>query len=197
LIILVPLLSLLFLPFFVMFSYRHRSIERYRVADPFNEDVVRETSQSAFLSHVHEVQDEEQEKQQSQRTHEVHQLSSTVTARRLPVTARPQTLIPILLTTGAVVTSSTQGNLGPPSVVADQSVKDWLKDRWQCATDMSGNPMPLPQYLQMDLTSSCPKGCYISKILLGVSCSVCAWCHDLTSFQCDLVFSRLGNCLGK
>lgn len=43
--------------------------------------------------------------------------------------------------------ASVGGNLGPASVVLSESVADWLADRWQIAGDMSGSPLPVPQWI--------------------------------------------------
>lgn len=42
---------------------------------------------------------------------------------------------------GCPATSDVRGNLGRPSVVTSPAVKDWLKDRWQAAVDMTGKPI--------------------------------------------------------
>lgn len=40
-------------------------------------------------------------------------------------------LAPTLISLGKPVTASVRGNLGPSSVVTNERVEDWLKDRWQ------------------------------------------------------------------
>lgn len=40
-------------------------------------------------------------------------------------------LVPTLVSLGKPVTASVRGNLGPASVVTNERVDDWLKDRWQ------------------------------------------------------------------
>lgn len=52
-----------------------------------------------------------------------------------------------------VVSYSVNGNLGSPGVVTDPKSVDWLKDRWQAAKDMSGNPIPGDHFLVVDLQS--------------------------------------------
>ena len=59
------------------------------------------------------------------------------------------------LLSGKSVTSDVKGNLGPPSVVTNENIADWLKDRWQAASDMGGTPIPGPHYLQIDLGELC------------------------------------------
>lgn len=53
-----------------------------------------------------------------------------------------------------VATASVRGNLGPPSSVLTDAVDNWLTDRWQVAGDMSGTPLPLPQWIQIDFMRS-------------------------------------------
>ena len=59
-----------------------------------------------------------------------------------------------LLSAHRPVTSDVRGNLGEPSVVTDESVADWLKDRWQSARNMRGEPIPGEHYLEIDLGES-------------------------------------------
>mmetsp|Transcript_22814 Transcript_22814/g.56340 ORF Transcript_22814/g.56340 Transcript_22814/m.56340 type:complete len:268 (-) Transcript_22814:322-1125(-) len=47
-----------------------------------------------------------------------------------------------LVSLSAKATSDVRGNLGVAQVVTDPSVADWLKDRWQSASDMNGTPIP-------------------------------------------------------
>jgi hypothetical protein len=66
--------------------------------------------------------------------------------------------------------ASTRGNLGDPSVVLNDRVDDWLKDRWQIARDLTGVSLPLPQWIAIDLgprlASRAKHGCTITRILL-------------------------------
>lgn len=48
----------------------------------------------------------------------------------------------MLLSPFLTATSDVRGNLAPASAVLSPSTKDWLKDRWQAAQDMSGTPIP-------------------------------------------------------
>jgi len=67
--------------------------------------------------------------------------------QRAPVT-------PILLSRrpGVVARADVRGNLGPPSVVVQaQPGKDWLKDRWQAASDMGGTAIPGKHWVSLDL----------------------------------------------
>lgn len=50
------------------------------------------------------------------------------------------------------VTADTRGNLGPASVVVqDPPGQDWIKDRWQAASDMGGTAIPGSHWVQIDL----------------------------------------------
>lgn len=49
------------------------------------------------------------------------------------------------------VTSDVRGNLGPASVITNDVVSDWLKDRWQAASNMNGDPIPGEHWLEVDL----------------------------------------------
>ena len=52
----------------------------------------------------------------------------------------------------AQVTASVRGNLGDAQVVVDPSTKDWLKDRWQAASDMNGTPIKGLHFLKIVLS---------------------------------------------
>ena len=53
---------------------------------------------------------------------------------------------------GVRVTADVRGNLGPPSVVCQiKPGADWLKDRWQAASDMGGTAIPGRHWLVVDL----------------------------------------------
>lgn len=49
----------------------------------------------------------------------------------LPTTSPPRSQIPQLVSLYKPVTADVRGNLGPPEVVTNEAVADWLKDRWQ------------------------------------------------------------------
>ena len=55
----------------------------------------------------------------------------------------------VLVSAGAVVTSSVRGNLGPSTVIVNGRTKDWLTDRWQAAKDMSGTPIPGEHFVML------------------------------------------------
>lgn len=60
-------------------------------------------------------------------------------------------LILVSRTPNVTATCDTRGNLGPCSVVV-QTVpgQDWLKDRWQAASDMGGTAIPGPHWVVLD-----------------------------------------------
>ena len=62
---------------------------------------------------------------------------------------------PYLLSQGRSVKADVKGNLGPPEVVTNVDMKDWLKDRWQAAGDMSGTPLRGKHWLEIDLERPC------------------------------------------
>jgi len=69
-----------------------------------------------------------------------HSAPQSVTLPTAPFT-------PALVSLGRPATSNFKGNLAEPSVITNEKIDDWLKDRWQAAVDMSGTPyqgMPLP-----------------------------------------------------
>ena len=51
------------------------------------------------------------------------------------------------------VSSDVRGNLGPASVVINENMSDWLKDRWQAASNMKGTPIFGEHYLLLTLRS--------------------------------------------
>jgi hypothetical protein len=53
-----------------------------------------------------------------------------------------------LLSDGITVTASVRGNLGPPSVILNDG-QDWIKDRWQAASDMHGTAIHGPQWVTL------------------------------------------------
>ena len=69
---------------------------------------------------------------------------SLVQARAMAAEDKPPhiPLEPVLLSLNRPVTSSARGNLAPPNTVT-QSIpaRDWIKDRFQWAKDMSGTPL--------------------------------------------------------
>ena len=59
--------------------------------------------------------------------------------------------IELLSSHATEVISDVRGNLGPATVVISESTADWLKDRWQAARNMRGEPIPGEHYIQMRL----------------------------------------------
>jgi len=67
----------------------------------------------------------------------------------------PDTTEVVDLSLGRPATGDVHGNLGPPKLVtAAGGSKDWLKDRWQAATGMSGVPIPGEHWLRVDLADA-------------------------------------------
>ena len=66
--------------------------------------------------------------------------------------------------------SSARGNLGPPSVLnQDPPGTDWIRDRWQAASDMGGTAIPGSHWVAMDLTgllSRASDAVHMSKVVL-------------------------------
>ena len=71
-----------------------------------------------------------------------------------PTVPKPFLGEPVLLSADVTtVTADVKGNLGPPSVIVDEKMDDWLKDRWQAAKDMAGRPIPGPHWLNLKLAN--------------------------------------------
>ncbi|KAL9185883.1 hypothetical protein ACHAXT_003660 [Thalassiosira profunda] len=52
------------------------------------------------------------------------------------------------------IASSARGNLGPPSVLnQDPPGKDWIRDRWQAASDMGGTALPGSHWVALDFSA--------------------------------------------
>jgi len=61
------------------------------------------------------------------------------------------------------VTADVRGNLGPASVVnQDPPGKDWIKDRWQAASDMGGTAIPGKHWIQLEF----PRNIRVTRIVL-------------------------------
>lgn len=62
------------------------------------------------------------------------------------------------------VTTDVRGNLGPPSVMIQETPgTDWLKDRWQAASDMHGTAIPGVHWVMLEFPSPVTT---ISKVVL-------------------------------
>ena len=48
------------------------------------------------------------------------------------------------------ISASVRGNLGPPSVMLSNVTSDWLKDRWQAASDMHGTAIHGPHWVLLE-----------------------------------------------
>ena len=60
-----------------------------------------------------------------------------------------------LLSKSRPVTADVQGNLGAPSVVTNESIGNWLTDRWQAALNMKGEAIPGEHWIEIDLQRPC------------------------------------------
>jgi hypothetical protein len=72
-----------------------------------------------------------------------------------------------VLSTGRPAFADVRGNLGPASVITRARAKagsreDWLKDRWQAASDMGGTPIPGAHWVEIDLQ----RLCHIDSVLI-------------------------------
>jgi len=74
-----------------------------------------------------------------------------------------------LLSANRPVESDVRGNLGPPSVVTEENVSDWLTDRWQSARNMRGEPILGEHWLDVDLGEHCT----LTKIVLDWEDAYC------------------------
>jgi hypothetical protein len=73
--------------------------------------------------------------------------------RQLPL-AKPVEPVSIVLLSrnpDVKVTADVRGNRGPPSVMTQQTPDtDWLKDRWQAASDMHGTAIPGVHWVELE-----------------------------------------------
>jgi hypothetical protein len=78
-----------------------------------------------------------QQQQQQSSSSKSGVVAATVYDFRTPLARREE----ILLSSpqrGTTITADVRGNLGPANVMLTNSTSDWLKDRWQAASDMHG-----------------------------------------------------------
>ena len=87
-----------------------------------------------------------------------------------PATPRHEEFILISRNANVTITSSARGNLGPPSVLnQDPPGTDWLKDRWQAASDMHGSAIPGSHWVILDFSRmfhNREEAIYLTKIVL-------------------------------
>ena len=57
-----------------------------------------------------------------------------------------------LVSMNATISASVRGNLGPPDVMLRDG-DDWLKDRWQAASDMHGTAIKGPHWVHLKFSS--------------------------------------------
>jgi hypothetical protein len=67
-----------------------------------------------------------------------------------------------LLSKSRPVTADVHGNLGAPSVVTNESIGNWLTDRWQAALNMKGEAIPGEHWIEIDLQ----RPCKVEKIII-------------------------------
>ena len=61
------------------------------------------------------------------------------------------------------ITTDVRGNLGPPEVmIQDPPGKDWIKDRWQAASNMHGTAIPGSHWVQLEF----PEPILVQKVVL-------------------------------
>ena len=77
--------------------------------------------------------------------------STPVTLPPLQQRRQQQPSILSLRSQGCPVIADVQGNLAKPSVLTSSINKDWLKDRWQAAKDMSGRPIKGSHWVSINL----------------------------------------------
>ena len=101
--------------------------------------------------------------------HEMHQqqlLRNSITQNQNNVIESYYTSSKLLSRSDKVIiTSSVRGNLGPSSVLNQSPPgKDWIKDRWQAASDMGGTAIKGSHWVMLDFTDL--SEVYITKIVL-------------------------------
>lgn len=87
-------------------------------------------------------------------------LSKPPTALQLPYNCTPT-----LVSLSKPARADVRGNLADAQSVTNESVADWLKDRWQAATNMRGTPIPGPHWIEIDLQKEYPVEA-LSKIVI-------------------------------
>jgi hypothetical protein len=77
---------------------------------------------------------------------------AAVAARAAAAAVGPRAAPARLLSAGRRATSDVRGNLADAHVITKpEAPGDWLTDRWQAASDMSGTPIPGEHWLEVDL----------------------------------------------
>ena len=100
-------------------------------------------------------------------------------SKKLPSEDRPWHLLSRQKSTGATpnngepvdgknqkriqITTDVRGNLGPPEVmIQDPPGKDWIKDRWQAASNMHGTAIPGSHWVQLEF----PEPILVQRVVL-------------------------------
>lgn len=96
--------------------------------------------------------------------------TSAVTVRDVKQMLERKQSVLISRNASVTITSSARGNLGPPSVLnQDPPGSDWLKDRWQAASDMHGSAIPGSHWVVLDFSAmfgSNEGAVYLTKLVL-------------------------------
>jgi len=83
-----------------------------------------------------------------------------------PVSAQDRTVKSFkkleLLSKGRPATGDVHGNLGAPAVITNESIGNWLTDRWQAALNMKGEAIPGEHWVEIDLQ----RPCRVEKVLI-------------------------------
>ena len=89
-----------------------------------------------------------------QAKHKPFPLRKNVINKNTMSTTAPKTNSPILLLSrqeGVEASCDVRGNLGPCNVVIQNPPgSDWIKDRWQAASDMGGTAIPGSHWIKLD-----------------------------------------------
>lgn len=80
--------------------------------------------------------------------------TSSLRASGAPPPASSPISVSLISRHGVKVTTDVRGNLGPPEVMVQETPgTDWLKDRWQAASDMHGTAIPGVHWVVLEFPS--------------------------------------------
>jgi hypothetical protein len=81
-------------------------------------------------------------------------LASSLQQRRQSFShEKPATVVLLNTPDSCIITTDVRGNLGPPEVMLNNGT-DWLKDRWQAASDMGGTAIQGSHWVQIEFQRS-------------------------------------------
>jgi len=109
---------------------------------------------SKRIESVHTPQSKIDEFELTQEAIAIQATSATILPTIIP-SPPPLPLEAMLLSSGKPAIADVRGNLGPASVVTDEAIGDWLKDRWQAARNMQGEPIGGEHWIEIDLQRLC------------------------------------------